>query len=149
MKPGSASRPVYSTGPSGGGSLCPKCGWPKSDCRCSTRFDEAVPEKIVAKLRIEKSGRGGKTVTVIDGLPKNAAFLAALASELKKALGTGGYPAIGDFNKDGSPDVVFVQSQNGNQRVAVVDVKNNAFLMNPTVIPGGWGGPPPGPPPGQ
>ena len=84
------SRPVYSTGPSGGGELCPKCGWPKRDCRCSTSFDEKVPERVVAKLRIEKSGRGGKTVTVIDGLPKNAAFLAALATELKKALGTGG-----------------------------------------------------------
>ena len=86
-RPEPSSRPVYSTER---GSLCPKCGWPKSDCRCSTSFDETVPEKIVAKLRIEKSGRGGKTVTVIDGLPKNAAFLAARASELKKALGTGG-----------------------------------------------------------
>jgi translation initiation factor 1 len=81
------SRPVYSTER---GELCPKCGWPKRDCRCSTRFDDEVPARIVAKLRIEKSGRGGKTVTVIDGLPRNAAFLAALASELKKALGTGG-----------------------------------------------------------
>lgn len=87
MSNGAPSRPVYSTER---GSLCPTCGWPKADCRCSKRFDEAVPEKIVAKLRIEKSGRGGKTVTVIDGLPKNAPFLAALASELKKALGTGG-----------------------------------------------------------
>jgi translation initiation factor 1 len=82
-----ASRPVYSTDR---GSLCPTCGWPKADCRCSKSFDEAVPGKLVAKLRIEKSGRGGKTVTVIDGLPRNEAFLAALASELKKALGTGG-----------------------------------------------------------
>lgn len=81
------SRPVYSTDR---GSLCPTCGWPKSDCRCSKRFDDAVPDKVVATLRLEKSGRGGKTVTVIDGLPKNDAFLAALASELKKALGTGG-----------------------------------------------------------
>lgn len=87
MKPGSTSRPVYSTER---GSLCPKCGWPVSDCRCSKSFDEAVPERIVVKLRIETSGRGGKTVTVVDGLPRNAAFLAALASELKKALGTGG-----------------------------------------------------------
>jgi translation initiation factor 1 len=85
-----ASRPVYSTGPSGTRELCPRCGWPKKECRCSTSFDEEVPEKIVARLRIEKSGRGGKTVTVIDGLPRNAALLAALASELKKALGTGG-----------------------------------------------------------
>jgi translation initiation factor 1 len=44
----------------------------------------------VVKLRIEKSGRGGKTVTVIDGLPRNASFVAALATELKRACGTGG-----------------------------------------------------------
>ena len=49
-----------------------------------------MPDCIVAKLRLEKSGRGGKTVTVIDGLPRNADFLAALAGELKRACGTGG-----------------------------------------------------------
>lgn len=80
-------RPVYSTER---GRLCPKCGWPIGDCRCSTRFDEAVPEKVVAKLRIEKGGRSGKTVTVIDGLPRNAEFLARLLSELKRACGAGG-----------------------------------------------------------
>lgn len=49
-----------------------------------------MPERIVAKLRLEKSGRGGKSVTVVDGLPRNEAFLAALARDLKRALGTGG-----------------------------------------------------------
>jgi len=49
-----------------------------------------VPERIVAKLRLEKSGRGGKSVTVVDGLPRNEAFLAELARDLKRALGTGG-----------------------------------------------------------
>jgi hypothetical protein len=58
------------------------------------------------------------------------------------ALAIGGYPAVGDFNKDGWPDLVFVQSQRDQQRVAVVDVHNDAFLMNPTPIPAGWGGPP-------
>jgi hypothetical protein len=38
-------------------------------------------------------------------------------------LTQGGYSAIGDFNKDGSPDLVFVQSASGDQKVAVVDVK--------------------------
>lgn len=80
-------RPVYSTER---GRLCPKCGWPERDCRCSTRFDETVPEKIVAKLRIEKGGRSGKTVTVVDGLPRNTEFLARLAAELKRACGAGG-----------------------------------------------------------
>ena len=39
---------------------------------------------------MEKKGRGGKTVTVVDGLPKNASFLESLAAELKRACATGG-----------------------------------------------------------
>ena len=49
-----------------------------------------MPAKIVAKLRLEKSGRGGKTVTVVYDLPDNQAFLKELASELKRACGAGG-----------------------------------------------------------
>jgi len=49
-----------------------------------------VPNRPVAKLRVEKTGRGGKTVTVVFGLPQNAAFLKDLAQELKRACGTGG-----------------------------------------------------------
>jgi len=82
------TRLVYS---SGVGRVCPGCGWPDRDCKCSTtRATESVPSRIVAKLRLEKKGRGGKVVTVIDGLPRNAAFLAALSKELKSACGTGG-----------------------------------------------------------
>jgi translation initiation factor 1 len=83
----SGARPVYETGR---GRLCPKCGWPADDCRCSTRGDEAVPARITCVLRLEKKGRGGKSVTVVANLPRNASFLAALAAELKKACGTGG-----------------------------------------------------------
>ena len=81
-------RIVYSTDK---GRTCPKCGWPVGNCQCSsTKASEAVPDKIVAKLRMEKSGRGGKTVSVIYDLPNNAGFLKSLCSELKKACGTGG-----------------------------------------------------------
>ena len=41
-------------------------------------------------LRLEKKGRGGKSVTVVAGLPRNRAFLATLAADLKRACGTGG-----------------------------------------------------------
>lgn len=88
----SDSRSVYQTGR---GRVCPKCGWPADDCRCSTSGEEAVPSRIACVLRIEKKGRGGKTVTVVAGLPRNAAFLSALASELKRACGTGGTAAEG------------------------------------------------------
>jgi translation initiation factor 1 len=81
-------RLVYSTGV---GSICPGCGWPAKDCKCSQReANDVVPNRIVAKLRMEKKGRGGKTVTVVDGLPHNALFLKELCQELKRTCGTGG-----------------------------------------------------------
>ncbi len=49
-----------------------------------------MPARVGCVLRLEKKGRGGKTVTVVAGLPRNAGFLAALAAELKRACGTGG-----------------------------------------------------------
>ena len=86
------SRSVYETGK---GRLCPKCGWPADDCRCSKRADETVPIKLRCVLRLEKKSRGGKSVTVVADLPRNDAFLAALAAELKRACGTGGTAADG------------------------------------------------------
>ena len=86
----SNSRLVYSTD---GGRRCPKCGWPIGNCQCSTTLKEGretVPARPVAKLRMEKKGRGGKTVTVIYGLPNNSEFLKNLCSELKKTCGCGG-----------------------------------------------------------
>lgn len=53
-------------------------------------MDQAVPEKITARMRIEKAGRKGKTVTVVENLPRNRAFLKDLAAELKRACGSGG-----------------------------------------------------------
>jgi translation initiation factor 1 len=81
------ARTVYSTG---AGRICPTCGWPEDNCQCSSNREEAVPAKPVAKLRLEKKSRGGKTVTVVDGLPRNSAFLKDLSQELKRACGTGG-----------------------------------------------------------
>ena len=82
------SRIVYSTGK---GRICARCGWPESNCQCSSRAANApMPSRIVAKLRMEKKGRGGKMVTVIDGLPRNDPFLKELAQELKRSCGTGG-----------------------------------------------------------
>ncbi|HXC57872.1 MAG TPA: stress response translation initiation inhibitor YciH [Steroidobacteraceae bacterium] len=45
-----------------------------------------------AKIRVarEVSGRGGKGVTVISGLPLDAAALDALAAQLKRSCGAGG-----------------------------------------------------------
>jgi translation initiation factor 1 len=94
----SSSRTVYSTDI---GPVCARCGWPERDCQCSSSRAETVPPKIVAKLRVEKSGRGGKTVTVVYDLPRNDAFLKDLAQELKRTCGTGGTAGDGSVELQG------------------------------------------------
>ena len=98
----SNSRLVYSTD---GGRACPKCGWPLGNCQCSKTLSsgkEAVPDRVVAKLRMEKKGRGGKTVTVITnfvgiGLPEKE----KLAKQMQKACGTGGTVKDGQIEIQG------------------------------------------------
>jgi translation initiation factor 1 len=83
-------RTVYSTGTAG---TCPVCGWPQRSCKCSAQnrtANQPLPARIVAKLRVEKKGRGGKTVTVVYDLPRNDAFLKELGARLKRECGTGG-----------------------------------------------------------
>jgi len=94
------ARLVYSTQTSG---KCAVCGWPQRDCHCSTRraASEPIPSRLVAKLRMEKKGRGGKTVTVVSGLPQNNAFLKDLSQTLKRAGGTGGTVVEGGIELQG------------------------------------------------
>jgi translation initiation factor 1 len=87
MKDRENARIVYS---SAAGKICRGCGQPERGCTCGQAASEAVPGRPVAKLRTEKKGRGGKTVTVVFGLPNNAAFLKELSQDLKRACGTGG-----------------------------------------------------------
>jgi len=87
MKERDHARTVYS---SAAGKICRGCGRPERGCTCGQAASEPVPARPVAKLRMEKKGRGGKTVTVVFGLPNNAAFLKDLTQELKRTCGTGG-----------------------------------------------------------
>ena len=75
---------VYSTDPDKN-RKCPKCGNLENECSCKA---EAAVKKsdITAVIRIEKSGRKGKTVTVIDRLPKNEQFLRDMTKKLADAL---------------------------------------------------------------
>jgi translation initiation factor 1 len=93
-------RVVYS---SGKGRICPGCGWPADNCRCSktiARRDEAVPAKVTAQLCLENRV-SGKHVTVVDGLPKNAAYVAELLAALKRACGAGGRAGEGSLELQG------------------------------------------------
>jgi translation initiation factor 1 len=95
-----SGRVVYSTGK---GRVCLGCGWPENDCRCSKNLgprDEPLPAKLTAKLRVENRA-SDRHVTIVDGLPKNAAFVAELLSHLKKSCGTGGRAAEGSLELQG------------------------------------------------
>ncbi len=81
-------RTVYSSDPRDK-VICPRCKKNLTECKCVN--EEAVNKsQFTAVLRIEKNGRGGKSVTVIDKLPKNEAFLKELTKELKNKCATGG-----------------------------------------------------------
>ena len=81
-------RLVYSTDPKLN-VKCAKCKELESECTCEPEVDPKS-YKFVAVLRIEKQGRGGKTVTVVDRLPKSELFLKNLTTLLKKKCGAGG-----------------------------------------------------------
>jgi len=82
------TRLVYSTDPALN-KKCEKCKEVLSECVCEADIDPKA-YKFIAILRIEKGGRNGKTVTVIDQLPKNEVFLKDLTTKLKKKCGSGG-----------------------------------------------------------
>ena len=69
------SRLVYSTE---SGRLCPQCQRPAAACVCGDDRPASAGDGIV-RLRRETKGRGGKAVTVIDGLGLDTPALKTLA----------------------------------------------------------------------
>ncbi|MCX7771161.1 MAG: translation initiation factor [Proteobacteria bacterium] len=88
---------------------CPRCREFLSECICGPEADPTKWDKV-AVLRIEKSGRGGKIVTVIDKLPGNENFLKNLAKSLKSKLGTGG-----TYKRDGANGIIELQGDKREQ----------------------------------
>lgn len=84
-------RLVYSTD-SGRVTHCPICGQPYKHCLCDQSIGETPTKKSDGIVRImrDRKHRGGKTVTVISGVPASADALAVLAQQLKKLCGSGG-----------------------------------------------------------
>ncbi len=91
----SGGRLVYT---SEDGRICPECGKPTAGCVCKPGRKRAVensggetkPGDGVARVQRETKGRGGKTATVVTGLPVDDAMLAGIAAALKKRCGCGG-----------------------------------------------------------
>jgi translation initiation factor 1 len=94
-------RLVYSTD-TGRVDTCPTCGQPYKRCRCETPTAGASKKSdgIVRVMR-DRKGRGGKTVTVINGVMGSEAELDALAQQLKKLCGSGGTVKDGNIEIQG------------------------------------------------
>lgn len=76
---------VYSTD---AGRTCPGCRKAVAACVCSA---SAAPKTDgVVRVSLQTKGRGGKSVTVVKGLPLQADALALLGKQLRAACGSGG-----------------------------------------------------------
>ncbi|WP_114416685.1 translation initiation factor Sui1 [Marinospirillum perlucidum] len=82
-------RLVYSTEQ---GDICPACQESKNACRCDELADTEHLQELdgIVRIRRETSGRKGKGVTTITGVPLPKDELKQLAASLKKRCGTGG-----------------------------------------------------------
>ncbi|MFB0899018.1 MAG: translation initiation factor Sui1 [Polaromonas sp.] len=77
---------VYSTD---SGRTCPDCLQAVAQCVCKSAKPRPATDGVVRISRSAK-GRGGKTVTLIQGLPLDDAALMQLGKQLKAACGSGG-----------------------------------------------------------
>ena len=93
-------RLVYST-ESGRVSACPTCGLPYKECRCGQAPPSGRKSDGIVRVMRDRKGRGGKTVTVITGVPGNETELTALAQQIKKLCGSGGTVKDGNIEIQG------------------------------------------------
>lgn len=110
---------VYSTDPKD--QVCPKCKEYLSECAC-VKQELVQGRNFVAIFRLEKAARGGKTVTVIDGLPKIEIFLKDLSKELKAKCGVGG-----TYLMSGKEGLIEIQGDKRDQIKKIFETKGIKF----------------------
>ena len=80
------SHAVYSTEL---GRLCPQCQRAIAACVCGTGRPADAGDGLV-RIHRESKGRGGKAVTVIQGIPEHPDKLKLICKQLKQRCGVGG-----------------------------------------------------------
>jgi translation initiation factor 1 len=105
MKQRSDGRLVYS---SEQGRICPGCGRVKARCSCSAS-PRVQPGDGIVRVRREKKGRRGKTVTTVSGVPLPSDDLLELAADLKRRCGSGGSAKKGVIEIQGDHAAVLVE----------------------------------------
>ncbi len=71
-----------------------------TNCVCGKDRPAALGDGII-RLRRETKGRGGKAVTIVDGLPLSRPDLKSLAKALKQKCGVGGATKEGKIEIQG------------------------------------------------
>ena len=100
---------VYSTD---SGRMCPVCRQPVSSCTCHAPV--TPPTDGVVRVSLQTKGRGGKSVTLVKGLPLDPVALAVLGKQLRSASGSGGTVKDGVIEVQGDHVVsimTFLQNQ--------------------------------------
>ncbi len=82
-------RLVYSTD-SGRVVTCPTCDQPYTHCQCGQPAQPMRKNDGIVRVMRDRKQRGGKTVTVINGVTGSDSELATLTQQLKKLCGSGG-----------------------------------------------------------
>lgn len=90
-------RLVYTTG-IGRVAQCSRCGKPESACKCASEVHRrdalssviSAPRDGFVRIARDRKSRNGKTVTIVAGVPGDAAQIAELAQSLKRLCGSGG-----------------------------------------------------------
>ena len=87
MRKASSGGLVYSTD---SGRMCPACRQPVSACTCKQATSTPITGDGKVRVSRDTKGRGGKTMTVVRGVPLDAAALLAFGKQLRTHCGTGG-----------------------------------------------------------
>jgi len=97
--------------------MCPACRQPVAQCICRTAAQAPAPSDGIVRVSCDKKGRGGKAVTVVRGLPLDAAALEQLAKALKAACGSGGTVKDGvvEVQGDHRPKVMALLAAQGHK----------------------------------
>ena len=87
MRSSTSSTLVYSTET---GRICPDCSKALASCVCKAGARAAIVGDGAVRVLLQTKGRGGKSVTVVKGVPVDAMTLATLGKQLRTACGAGG-----------------------------------------------------------
>ena len=96
--PGGLGGLVYSTDV---GRTCPTCRQSANSCVCKLN-KPAVKTDGIVRVSLDSKRRGGKTVTVVKGVPLNEIELLQLGKQLRSACGSGGTTKDGVIEVQGN-----------------------------------------------